>query len=197
MSGKVNKSAAGKTGTTSEKKDDKATKDTPVPEKPAPVAPVITDDSQTSQSAVAASDVASDPEPVPGDNGITVIPATVSVITIPGEKTGDDLRNHIWQETLAHDHSEAFRIAENVVVLEVRAIPENGFHRAGRFWPHDTVHVFVSDNPDEQILEDAGGKPLQGCVISTDTALRLKAEKMLIVTELVTVSGAEADVESK
>lgn len=64
MSGKVNKSAAGKTGTTSEKKDDKATKDTPVPAKPAPVAPVITDDSQASQPAVAASDVASDPEPV-------------------------------------------------------------------------------------------------------------------------------------
>ncbi|MDN4346320.1 hypothetical protein OA807_25455, partial [Citrobacter freundii] len=67
----------------------------------------------------------------------------------------------------------------------------------GRFWPHDTVHVFVSDNPDEQILEDAGGNPLQGCVISTDTALRLKAEKMLIVTELATVAGTEADVESK
>ena len=50
---------------------------------------------------------------------------------------------------------------------------------------------------DEQILEDAGGNPLQGCVISTDTALRLKAEKMLIVTELATVAGTEADVESK
>lgn len=197
MSGKVNKSAAGKTGTTSEKKDDKATKDTPVPAKPAPVAAVITDDSQASQPAVAASDVASDPEPVPDDNGITVIPATVSLVTIPGENTGDDLRKHLWQETLAHDHSEAVRIAENVVVLEVRAIPENGFRRAGRFWPHDTVHVFVSDNPDEQILEDAGGNPLQGCVISTDTALRLKAEKMLIVTELATVAGTEADVESK
>ena len=43
MSGKVNKSAAGKTGTTSEKKDDKATKDTPVPAKPAPVALAIVD----------------------------------------------------------------------------------------------------------------------------------------------------------
>lgn len=118
MSGKVNKSAAGKTGTTSEKKDDKATKDTPVPAKPAPVAPVITDDSQASQPAVAASDVASDPEPVPDDNGITVIPATVSLVTIPGENTGDDLRKHLWQETLAHDHSEAVRIAENVVVLD-------------------------------------------------------------------------------
>ncbi|KPR55616.1 hypothetical protein [Citrobacter freundii] len=197
MSGKVNKSAAGKTGTTSEKKDDKATKDTPVPTKPASVAPVITDDSQASQPAVAASDVASDPEPVPGDGGVTVIPDTVSLVTMPSENTGDDLRKHLWQETLTHDHSEAVRIAENVVVLEVRAIPENGFHRAGRFWPHDTVHVFVSDNPDEQILEDAGGKPLQGCVISTDTALRLKAEKMLIVTELATVAGTEADVESK
>ncbi|WP_410705910.1 hypothetical protein [Citrobacter freundii] len=199
MSGKVNKSAAGKTGTTSEKKDDKATKDTPVPAKPAPVAPVITDDSQASQPTVAASDVVSDPEPVPGDgdSGVTAIQDTSSLVTMPGENTGDEIRKHLWQETLTHDHSEAVRIAENVVVLEVRAISENGFHRAGRFWPHDTVHVFVSDNADEQILEDAGGKPLQGCVISTDTALRLKAEKMLIVTELATIAGAEADVESK
>ncbi|UMB62681.1 hypothetical protein MJ253_14730 [Citrobacter freundii] len=62
----------------------------------------------------------------------TVIPATVSLVTIPGENTGDDLRKHLWQETLAHDHSEAVRIAENVVVLEVRAIPETGFSPG---WP--------------------------------------------------------------
>lgn len=197
MSGKVNKSAAGKTGTATKEKADKATKDTTVPAQPAPVAPVITDDSQASQPTVAASDVVSGPEPVPGDGGVTAIQDTSSLVTMPDENTGDEPGKHLWQETLTHDHSEAVRIAENVVVLEVRAIPENGFHRAGRFWPHDTVHVFVSDNPDEQILEDAGGKPLEGCVISTDTALRLKAEKMLIVTELATVTGTEADAESK
>jgi hypothetical protein len=50
-------------------------------------------------------------------------------------------------------------------------------HSGKRFSPRRPIlaarsgaDVFVSDNPDEQILEDAGGKPLQGCVISTDTA---------------------------
>ncbi|MBJ9019424.1 hypothetical protein I5445_16075 [Citrobacter farmeri] len=200
MSGKANKSAAGKTGTATEKKDDKATQDTTVQAQPAPVAPVITDDSQASQPAVTATDVPSDPEPAPGDGGITIIPETSNLITVQVDKgnlTGDELRNHLWGETLEREHSSAVRISENVVVLEVRAIPENGFHRAGRFWPHVPVHVFVSDNPDEQILEDAGGKPLHGCVISTDTARRLKAEKMLIVTELEAVTEPETGAESE
>ncbi|HCD2000468.1 TPA: hypothetical protein NBJ18_002472 [Citrobacter farmeri] len=200
MSGKANKSAAGKTGTATEKKDDKATKDTTVQAQPAPVAPVITDDGQTSQPAVTATGVTSDPEPASGDGGIAVTPEPSALITVQVDKgnlTGDELRNHLWRETLERDHTEAVRIAENVVVLEVRAIPENGFHRAGRFWPHDPVNVFVSDNPDEQILEDAGGKPLHGCVISTDTARRLKAEKMLVVTELEAVTEPETGAESE
>ncbi|HGY4723290.1 TPA: hypothetical protein ACNV1G_004539 [Citrobacter amalonaticus] len=75
-------------------------------------------------------------------------------------------------------------LPDGVMVLEVSAIPEGGFRRAGRFWPHDAVHVFVSDNPDEQVPQNEQGKPLYGCVISTGDAARLKAEKMLIVTEL-------------
>ncbi|SHG64889.1 hypothetical protein SAMN05428958_102528 [Pantoea sesami] len=81
----------------------------------------------------------------------------------------------------------------DVTVLAVRAVPEAGFHRAGRFWPHDVVHVFVSDDPEAQVPQDFQGNLLQGCVISTVDAARLKAEKMLIVTELKPVpeTGAE------
>ncbi|KFB93027.1 hypothetical protein GTGU_04752, partial [Trabulsiella guamensis ATCC 49490] len=53
-------------------------------------------------------------------------------------------------------------------------------------------HVFVSDNPDEQVIEDDRGQPLYGCVISTADAKRLKAEKMLVVTEIATVTAPGA-----
>ncbi|EMH4029447.1 hypothetical protein RGJ18_000706 [Serratia marcescens] len=63
----------------------------------------------------------------------------------------------------------------DVEVLLVQAVSPNGFYRAGQFWPHDGVNVFVSDTPDADPF------------ISTETADRLKAEPHLRVTVLPTV----------
>lgn len=166
MSGKVNKSASDKPRTAGKKKAVEATQDPTDQTQPAPVAPVVTDDSQASQPAATAPDVATVTEPESGNGGLNVIPEGANFNHVP---------------------------AGDVVVLEVRAVPKEGFHRAGRFWPHHGVSVFVSDNPDELVLEDDEGKPIHGCVISTADAKRLKAEKMLVVQELETVTkpGAE------
>jgi hypothetical protein len=124
------------------------------------------------------------------------MPTTTNLITTEGSNLQADGDAVI---TGSGDSSaltvDNIHIADDVAVLEVRAIPEGGFHRAGRFWPHDTVHIFVSDDPDAQVPHDDQGNPLHGCVISTVDAARLKAEKMLIVTELKPVqdAGAEED----
>lgn len=74
-----------------------------------------------------------------------------------------------------------------VEVLLVKAVSSNGFWRAGRFWPHEGVHAFVSDDPDGDnaaSLAEDGATPF----ISVATAERLKAEQNLHVTVVETVS---------
>lgn len=72
----------------------------------------------------------------------------------------------------------------DVEVLLVRAVSPNGFHRAGRFWPHEGVNVFVCDDPEG---DDEGNVDFAHC-ISLATAERLKAEPHLHVTVLSTVA---------
>jgi hypothetical protein len=72
----------------------------------------------------------------------------------------------------------------DVEVLLVRAVSPNGFHRAGRFWPHEGVNVFVCDDPEG---DDEGNVDFAHC-ISMATAERLKAEPHLHVTVLSTVA---------
>ncbi|MBH3228534.1 hypothetical protein I5N18_13740 [Serratia marcescens] len=75
----------------------------------------------------------------------------------------------------------------DVEVLLVKAVSGNGFWRAGRFWPHEGVHAFVSDDPDGDnaaSLAEDGATPF----INVATAERLKAEPNLHVTVVETVS---------
>ncbi|WP_262032674.1 hypothetical protein [Serratia liquefaciens] len=72
----------------------------------------------------------------------------------------------------------------DVEVLLVRAVSPNGFHRAGRFWPHEGVNVFVSDDPDR---DSEGNVDFPPC-ISMAIAERLKAEPHLHVTVLSTIA---------
>ncbi|MGQ5745861.1 hypothetical protein HMPREF3138_21010 [Serratia sp. HMSC15F11] len=75
----------------------------------------------------------------------------------------------------------------DVEVLLVKAVSGNGFWRAGRFWPHEGVHAFVSDDPDGDnaaSLAEDGATPF----ISVANAERLKAEPNLHVTVVETVS---------
>lgn len=194
MSGKTKKQDSGTdtTASTSSQKDVKKPEDQTVPSEPASLASAPSVDGQTLQLPETASADTSDPQPVAGHDGLNPVPAT----TIDAE--GENLLANGDAVTTVSDDKSALtvgniHIADDVAVLEVRAIPEGGFRRAGRFWPHDTVHIFVSDDPDAQVPQDDQGNPLHGCVISTADAARLKAEKMLIVTELKPVvdTGAE------
>ncbi|EIJ6701611.1 hypothetical protein [Serratia marcescens] len=74
----------------------------------------------------------------------------------------------------------------DVEVLLVQAVSPNGFYRAGLFWPHDGVNVFVSDTPDADNAESQAEDAIAP-FISTETADRLKAEPHLRVTVLPTV----------
>ncbi|MEB6425745.1 hypothetical protein [Citrobacter freundii] len=77
----------------------------------------------------------------------------------------------------------AFPQTDDVVALEVRAIPVGGFWRCGRFWPHDAVTVFASDAPEaDNAASVIEGDVVVNCFISHADAARLKAESMLIVT---------------
>ncbi|WP_147439874.1 hypothetical protein [Gibbsiella quercinecans] len=77
-----------------------------------------------------------------------------------------------------------------VEVLLVKSVKPNGFYRAGRFWPHSGVHVFVSDDPDgdnaESVTDD--GIPVQPFISRADAA-RLKAEPQLRVTVVESVTA--------
>lgn len=183
MSGKTKKQDSGTdtSASTSSQKDVKKPEDQTVPSKPASLASAPSVDGQTLQLPETASADTSDPQPVAGHDGLNPVPAT----TIDAE--GVNLLADGDAVTTASDDKSALTVGNihiAVAVLEVRAIPEGGFRRAGRFWPHDTVHIFVSDDPDAQVPQDGQGNPLHGCVISIADAARLKAEKMLIVTEL-------------
>lgn len=60
-------------------------------------------------------------------------------------------------------------------VLLVQAVSPQGFWRAGQFWPHAGVHVFVDAELEGDILPP---------YLSTAVAERLKAEPHLRVTVL-------------
>lgn len=78
---------------------------------------------------------------------------------------------------------------DDVVALEVRAVPAAGFWRCGRFWPREPVNVFASDDPEgDNAASVIEGDVVVDCFISHADAARLKAEPMLIVTvvEMVT-----------
>ena len=197
MSGKTKKqdSGADAAASASAQKDVKNQKTQTVQAKPTSLAPAPSVDGQVLQLPETAGADTSDPQP-DGSGGLTRMPETTSLITAEGSnlQAGGDAVISVSGEASALTVGN-IHIADDVAVLEVRAIPEGGFHRAGRFWPHDTVHIFVSDDPDAQVPQDDQGNPLYGCVISTVDAARLKAEKMLIVTELKPVqdAGAEED----
>nr|WP_213680116.1 hypothetical protein [Serratia marcescens] len=70
-----------------------------------------------------------------------------------------------------------------VEALLIQAVSPKGFYRAGLFWPHSGVRVFVSDKSvadDTDTLAERGGTPF----MSVSTAKRLKAEPHLRVTVL-------------
>ncbi|NCG50550.1 hypothetical protein [Serratia fonticola] len=81
-------------------------------------------------------------------------------------------------------HTSNVATLPDVEVLLVRAVSPNGFHRAGRFWSHEGVNVFVSDDPDR---DSEGNVDFPPC-ISMATAERLKAEPHLHVTMLSTIN---------
>lgn len=198
MSGKTKKqdSVADAAASTSAQKDVKNKKTQTVQAKPASLEPAPSVDGQALQLPETAGADTSDPQPDGSNGGLILMPATTNLITVEGSNLQVDGDSVV---TVSGEASAltagTIHVADDVAVLEVRAIPESGFHRAGRFWPHDTVHIFVSDDPDAQVPQDDQGNPLYGCVISTVDAARLKAEKMLIVTELKPVhdAGAEED----
>ncbi|KFB94479.1 hypothetical protein GTGU_04721, partial [Trabulsiella guamensis ATCC 49490] len=102
---------------------------TPVP---APLAPAPDVNGQVSQPAGTTQVIAADPVPAAGlsqeTNGVA------------DNASGDGANLQSGEATLVtqiqQDHERAFSTVADVTVLEVRAIPEGGFHRAGRFWPH-------------------------------------------------------------
>ena len=78
---------------------------------------------------------------------------------------------------------------DDVVALEVRAVPAAGFWRCGRFWPREPVNVFASDDPEgDNAASVIEGDVVVDCFISHADAARLKAEPMLIVTVVETVT---------
>ncbi|CUY25775.1 Uncharacterised protein [Serratia marcescens] len=114
----------------------------------------------------------------------------------PGTATGDTTGTQLdagagWRQaqTLTTDTLATLGDANtaDVEVLLVKAVSGNGFWRAGRFWPHEGVHAFVSDDPDGDnaaSLAEDGATPF----ISVATAERLKAEPNLRITVVETVS---------
>jgi len=62
--------------------------------------------------------------------------------------------------------------------LHVRAVPENGFWRLGRFWPHQGVEVAASE-------------------FSEDDLARLKSEKLLTVEPVETTEKKNGGKERK
>lgn len=81
---------------------------------------------------------------------------------------------------------------DDVVVLEVRAIPAAGFWRCGLFWSHQGQHIFVSDDPegDNAANNEAMGA-VSCCFISRETAARLKVDPNLIVVDVPVLSEFE------
>lgn len=89
-------------------------------------------------------------------------------------------------------HPAVMPQTDDVVVLEVRAIPVAGFWRCGLFWSHQGQHIFVSDDPegDNAANNEAMGA-VSHCFISRETAARLKADPNLIVVDVPVLSESE------
>lgn len=142
----------------------------------------------------------------PGDAGAP--PSSDDVITLNGDNVSisapvvhisadhlNTVQRELMNVVLAADGQDSAvtptgPATDDVVVLEVRARHERGFWRCGRLWPREPVHVFVSDDPDD----DNEANALEGDVvvesfISHETAERLKAEPHLMVTVLQTAAG--------
>ena len=84
---------------------------------------------------------------------------------------------------------QLFPQTDDVVALEVRAVTDKGFWRCGRFWSREPVTVFVSDDPDADKAANAAHWGFTADVfIRHADAARLKAEPMLIVTAVETVT---------
>lgn len=85
--------------------------------------------------------------------------------------------------------SPTFPQTDDVVTLEVRAVPVGGFYRCGRFWPREPVNVFASDDPEGDNATNSDGlNMIVDCFISHADAARLKAEPMLIVNVIESVT---------
>ncbi|POT25326.1 hypothetical protein C3433_18055 [Citrobacter freundii] len=82
-------------------------------------------------------------------------------------------------------HPAVMPQTDDVVALEVRAIPPAGFWRCGLFWSHQGQHIFVSDDPegDNAANNEAMGA-VSHCFISREIAARLKVDPNLIVTDV-------------
>lgn len=95
-------------------------------------------------------------------------------------------------ETTGLNKVETMPETDDIELLEIRAVSERGFFRCGRFWPCEPVHVFVSDDPEEDNAANAlEGDVVVECFISLETAMRLKAEPNLKVSVLKKVAEEE------
>lgn len=85
--------------------------------------------------------------------------------------------------------TSSFPQTDDIEALEVRAVPAAGFWRCGRFWPCEPVNVFASDDPEGDNEANSDGlNMVVDCFISHADAVRLKAEPMLIVKVIETVT---------
>ncbi|CAM4198238.1 hypothetical protein RJ492_004920 [Pluralibacter gergoviae] len=126
------------------------------------------------------------------DNAGAVSPqevAQVNATDLPGAELPDSVPGN----DAALDSSSAGVTTEqplmpgtdDVEVLEVRAVATQGFWRCGRWWPHEPVHVFASDDPDADNAANAlEGDVVAECFISKSVAARLKSDPNLRVSVL-------------
>ncbi|RFU89357.1 hypothetical protein DZA29_22620 [Citrobacter gillenii] len=85
--------------------------------------------------------------------------------------------------------TSSFPQTDDIQALEVRAVPVGGFYRCGRFWPREPVNVFASDDPEGDNAANSDGlNMIVDCFISHADAARLKAEPMLIVNVIESVT---------
>ena len=91
--------------------------------------------------------------------------------------------------TLLLAATSSFPQTDDIQALEVRAVPVGGFYRCGRFWPREPVNVFASDDPEGDNAANSDGlNMIVDCFISHADAARLKAEPMLIVNVIKSVT---------
>ncbi|EKN6166725.1 hypothetical protein HV077_08000 [Citrobacter freundii] len=123
----------------------------------------------------------------------TVVPLTDGVVsmveesdpqTMPVVATKSDLISALMLAA-----TSSFPQTDDIQALEVRAVPVGGFYRCGRFWPREPVNVFASDDPEGDNAANSDGlNMIVDCFISHADAARLKAEPMLIVNVIESVT---------